>query len=143
MKTPAPTRCAQCGTVAVEVICHLCKTPRAWYAAMRRGAIALAACVLSACTTIDVDRAPPADWPALDTRVHHVENVAIECAPYTAFGSIPFACAVIDFKANTCTIWTAVSWQFVMEHERRHCLGYDHPDESTLRDAWEAFKATK
>ena len=25
---PAPTRCAICGTVAAEIVCHICKTPR-------------------------------------------------------------------------------------------------------------------
>ena len=25
---PTPTRCAQCGTVASETLCHVCKTPR-------------------------------------------------------------------------------------------------------------------
>ena len=25
---PVPTRCATCGTVAAEIVCHVCKTPR-------------------------------------------------------------------------------------------------------------------
>ena len=29
---PAPSRCPHCGTTAAEVICHLCKTPRPFYA---------------------------------------------------------------------------------------------------------------
>jgi hypothetical protein len=29
---PKPDRCHVCGTVACEVICHVCKEPREWYA---------------------------------------------------------------------------------------------------------------
>lgn len=28
MTRPSPTRCPYCGTLAAEVVCHLCKQPR-------------------------------------------------------------------------------------------------------------------
>jgi hypothetical protein len=30
--------------------------------------------------------------------------------------------------------------RYVVEHERMHCQGYDHPGEDTARRAWEAYK---
>lgn len=31
---PKPTKCHQCGTVAAENICHICKQPRQHYATL-------------------------------------------------------------------------------------------------------------
>jgi hypothetical protein len=31
---------------------------------------------------------------------------------------------------------------YMLEHEQAHCRGYDHPGESTMRDAWARWKAS-
>jgi len=31
MSAPTPTRCNECGTLAAEIVCHICKLPRPWF----------------------------------------------------------------------------------------------------------------
>ena len=35
MNTPKPTVCHECGTIAAEAICHICKTERPAYTAVK------------------------------------------------------------------------------------------------------------
>jgi len=35
MNKPTQTTCPHCGTVAAEIVCHLCSTPRPWWERLR------------------------------------------------------------------------------------------------------------
>ncbi len=93
---------------------------------------------------IDFSRKPPVDWPALEVRVHDVsrEQLGRSC-PIAAHS---YGCASLDFCARSCTIFLlngmdAIRRGQVMDHERAHCQGYDHPGSSTMRDGWTSAKA--
>ncbi len=60
----------------------------------------------------------------LEALVHAV--MRDRCSKYT---SMPDACAEFNFSAARCDIWFSSDFppsQFVIEHERAHCLGFDH-----------------
>jgi hypothetical protein len=127
-----------------------------WYALTRSGRAALwalyiaaAVTVLMGCTTIDMQRTPPVDFPSLAVRIHAVDGGAVirACYKYVALGwkllgAIPEGCAEVDFEESTCTIYLRGDYpsKRVLDHELLHCRGYDHPGESSIRDAWEAHR---
>lgn len=94
---------------------------------------------------------PPKDWPALETRVHRVGLVELHkrCAKYMTTGQklmslgIVGGCAEIDFANSRCDIWLGQGENSpeLEEHERLHCLGHDHTEDTTLRDAWNEWRA--
>lgn len=98
------------------------------------------------CTSIDMHTAAPGDWPDLQVIEHEVSHAEMRdnCARWSPWYSSPEACAVINFATLRCDIWTSkdfpppAAWR---EHEAMHCDGHDHEGESTLRDAWAAYKA--
>lgn len=70
-------------------------------------------------------------WPDLQIIEHHVAHAEMldRCSRYVGFGSMPMACAEFNFPAKRCDIWFSADFppsQFVIEHEREHCLGFDH-----------------
>jgi hypothetical protein len=76
-------------------------------------------------------------WPALKVIEHQVTDIRAHCGAYAL---IPIACAEFHFAKNECHIYTkpdAPAW--VLEHERAHCAGFDHPGETTMRDAWAGY----
>lgn len=94
---------------------------------------------LAGCSTID--HAPaPTDWPALkvvERRVSHAQ-MRDTCSAFVPWYLSPEACAVIRFNDRVCTITISADFppsRSVLEHEREHCAGHDHPGETTLRDA--------
>jgi hypothetical protein len=107
---------------------------------------------LSACA-IDPHTPAPADWPRLEVRVHQVGTGEMlgECYATVPLwmkllGTFPAACARIRFPERTCDIYCAASWSCdpdTLAHEREHCAGRDHEFESTLRDAWQRYKAAQ
>lgn len=106
--------------------------------------------LLAGCSTIDQHTEPPADWPDLMPIEHRVSpgEVLTRCYRYVSWplrllGSVPFGCAELNFTDHTCTVWYPddAAGEHVRRHELLHCAGYDHPGESTLRDAWRAYVA--
>lgn len=106
---------------------------------MLLGALAmLGGCVM---TPIDAARPPAPDWPSLDVRVQRTgADLHALCNLPRTPGGLLVGCAVVDFRSRTCTIFTRSDDAAVTDHERQHCLGYDHPGEATFRAGWERFK---
>lgn len=82
---------------------------------------------------------PPADWPDLKVIDHGAEGMYAACAKYTNFFTWPpMGCAEIYFNPPKCELW-AIS-DYIHDEEIKHCRGQDHGGESTLADAWRAYK---
>jgi hypothetical protein len=96
--------------------------------------------LLSGCaiTPIDAAHEPPHDWPELKITVHKLDDLSGVCNLRNA--AMLAGCAVADFNKGTCAVYVRFSSKEVLEHERMHCRGYDHPGESTFRAAWDDFK---
>ena len=104
---------------------------------------------LGACTTIDAHKAPDVDFPTLNIIEHHVggDVVLQQCYKYVPLwlkllGGIPEGCAEVYFDLNECHIWVRSDFPSpsVLEHERLHCKGYDHPGDDTINKAWLQYK---
>ncbi len=67
------------------------------------------------------------------------ELVKAHCPGFGVFG-----CAVSDFGAKRCLILMTTYSQSDLDIElsHRHCLGFDHVGESTMRDSWSSYKNT-
>lgn len=114
----------------------------------------LMACLISACTSMpDGSRMlpgieTPRDRSEIDITLHEVSlPKAIEmCAmmqarndPFWAAvlmvtGSVVYSCAVVqrDYSVKGkpwCEVVVVKGWKDTLEHELRHCEGYDHPAE--------------
>jgi hypothetical protein len=105
---------------------------------------ALAATLAGACTTIGHERVE--GWPSLEIVEHHVAHNVMRsrCVKYVGFGMTPIACAEFDLAARRCHVWFSADLPpppSVIEHERLHCQGYDHPGESTMRNILARFNA--
>jgi hypothetical protein len=103
---------------------------------------ALASCLLAGCVIapVDTERGPPPDWPELQVHVSVTDrDLASLCRLQSGLSPL-IGCAMVDFNRRSCTVYLRFESPAVLEHERLHCLGYDHPAEATLRNAWEAFK---
>jgi hypothetical protein len=99
--------------------------------------VLLAGCII---TPIDQAREPPHGWPELSVRVEHVAGQLNSVCHLRSGVFAPLVgCTVIDFARRSCVIYLGVRSETVLQHELLHCHGYDHPDESTFRDAWDSF----
>jgi hypothetical protein len=103
---------------------------------------------LTGCAAIDMHAPSPSDWPDLMPVEHYVPHAEMRdrCSRYVGPFSSPEACAEIHFVERRCDMWFSADMppsRYVIEHERQHCQGYDHINDSTLRDAWENHKRTK
>lgn len=91
---------------------------------------------LSGCTTIGHELV--ADWPELrvvERRVPHNE-MRDRCAKYISGLGSPEACAEFHFAEGVCNIWFSADFPpsaDIVEHERKHCSGYDHVGETSMR----------
>jgi len=108
---------------------------------MRSCLVLLLAGCASAGPSIDVERTPPADWPKLEEHVFRIEQADIPERCFDGISTRANACAVTDFRNRVCNIYVATDDPAVLEHERLHCLGYDHPRASTMRAGWARYKA--
>ncbi len=115
----------------------------------RAGLLPLAACaaVLAGCSTID-QHEKVAGWPELRIVEHYVPDAELRsrCAKYVPFGLFPEACAEFYFNRGECHVWYNADFRpqpYVMEHERLHCQGYDHPGDTSLRDALARYNAER
>lgn len=70
-------------------------------------------------------------WPQLQIVEHYVAHAEMRdrCKPYVGWGMEPAACAEFDLPRGRCHIWYSADLrpqQFIINHERLHCAGYDH-----------------
>ncbi len=104
--------------------------------------------LLSGCATtvtpMDWSKLPPSDFPKLEIKVIKVteDQLKERCkniyySPFTQ----PLACSLLYFSANSCLIYTATDNPEIIEHEKGHCQGYDHPNDASIRGGWERWKA--
>jgi hypothetical protein len=105
----------------------------------------LAPLLAGGCTMID-QHERVAGWPDLRLVEHYVpEKVMRErCAKYVPFGFLPEACAEFYFAQGECHVWYSADYpptHYVMEHERLHCRGFDHPGDTNLRDVLARYEA--
>lgn len=105
-------------------------------------AIVLAA-VLSACTHMPDDKVYGLPDLAITEHVVDAGEIFQHCKSAMSWWqwallSLPMACATLDFERRTCDIYVAAnSSPDTVEHERRHCRGYDHGGRiQSAYDAW-------
>lgn len=110
---------------------------------MKRAALVLAMIATAGCATIGHERVE--GWPELVVTEYRVSaaEMRARCSKYTGFLQVPLACAEYNLATLRCDIWLdegfAPAW--VLEHERLHCAGFDHPGSTAMRDflrRWEA-----
>jgi hypothetical protein len=95
---------------------------------------------LLGCSTIDPQNKVEG-WPELQVVENRVsfDDVQIKCGQYVGWGQWPMACATFYFQTAKCVIWYAFDWS--LEHERQHCLGFDHPGSNDMRAMWKDWQA--
>jgi len=108
--------------------------------------LALMSAAMSACSVIGGERV--SGWPELKIIEHHVSHREMRdrCMPYMGVGMSPEACAEFDFAQSRCDIWLSADFppaRFVVEHERQHCLGFEHAGENDLRDILANLRASQ
>lgn len=117
-----------------------------------RTALLAAAIALSGCGTMIQHDSAPADWPQMEVRVHTVSfsQMLGRCYKYMSLpmklmGGFPVACAEVDLARNVCDIWMTDDENdpYILEHEKDHCAGKDHPHDMTLRNLWANYKAAR
>jgi hypothetical protein len=100
---------------------------------LKRLAAVLAALVLAGCSVISHERV--ANWPALTVTEHYVDRdvMVSRCRRYAA---APLACAEFNLDARTCVIWYDKDYapDWVVEHERKHCVGHDHVGSTAMQE---------
>lgn len=106
-----------------------------WTQPLGIAAVALMSVLVTGCTTIGAERV--AGWPQLEVFEHYVPHKEMRdrCGRYVSAGSSPEACAEFDFAAGRCDLWFSSDFppaRYVIEHERQHCLGYEHVGEHDL-----------
>ncbi len=102
------------------------------------------AIVLPACAVIGHERVE--GWPALEIVEHYVPEAQMRdrCAQYTGFGTSPQACAEFKLAENRCDVWFSADFpptREIVEHERLHCLGYDHVGANHMRAILAEFRS--
>lgn len=100
--------------------------------------------IAAACTVIGGERV--AGWPQLRIVEHQVPHNEMRerCAKYVGFGLSPEACAEFQFEKRRCDIWYSADFppqSFIIEHERQHCLGYEHAGEHDLSGFLREYRA--
>jgi hypothetical protein len=114
---------------------------------MKRLSMIACALALTGCSAMISHEPPPSDWPALKIVYHHVpsaemRDVCGQYVPWYALGMVE-ACAAWHFRTGECHVWFSSDLPpsgFVVEHEILHCLGHDHPGDTTAQRAWENYK---
>jgi hypothetical protein len=116
-----------------------CPLKRALIAALTFPLIAATA----ACTSIGHEKVE--GWPELEIIERRVSSDEMyqRCSKYVAFGMLPMACAEFNLATRRCEIWLVKDFapKNIVEHERLHCLGYDHVGETAMRDFLTRYRA--
>jgi hypothetical protein len=101
--------------------------------------VAAAAAGAAAAGCAGIGHEKVAGWPRLVVVEHYVPHAEMRsrCSRYVVrFGARPLACAQFDFAAGRCDIWYSAELgrrPDLIEHERLHCAGYDHPGEQAMK----------
>jgi hypothetical protein len=112
---------------------------------MRHVALALATAAIAGCAGIGHEQVE--GWPRLQMVEHYVPHAQMRsrCARYVVrFGTDPRACAEFNFSAGRCDIWYSAELgprPELIEHERLHCAGYDHPGEGAMKGMLAAWRS--
>ena len=106
---------------------------------------ALSPALSTGCAT-DLSHQRVAGWPQLEVVEHFVPHSQMRerCARYVGFGSLPIACAEFRLAERRCDIWYSADFrpaQYVIDHERKHCAGYDHVGSNNMRQILERYVA--
>jgi hypothetical protein len=98
------------------------------------------------CASIDYQTGPVPglEHMTVDERVVDASAIYQACSRCGHRGLVlPIACTCIDFSAKRAVIWLPRdASQPVIEHERAHARGYDHPD-GELRDRYQTWLASR
>ena len=91
--------------------------------------------VLPGCTVMGHERVE--GWPHLEIVEHYVPHAEMRdrCARYAPWGTVVEACAEFDFIWRKCHLWFSADFppqRFIVEHERRHCLGDQHIGDDSM-----------
>lgn len=104
--------------------------------------LAFVAALLGGCSSIETRIE---DFPELAVSYHEVshEEIVRRChagmPPWMkALGGIPMACAEINFRTKTCSIYWTAAFAGEKKHEEEHCRGGDH--DGMLKKKWENYK---
>lgn len=109
----------------------------------------LLALSLTGCATVIDQHSQIADWPNLKVRDNVVSGIEVirTCykylSPFAKYtGTIPMACAEINFAAGTCDIYRAHDAdEWIIRHERMHCAGFQHVGDTKMADDWRNYRA--
>ena len=111
-----------------------------------RQLIALVVLLTAGCSTIDPHNRVEG-WPELQVIEYRVayEEMRARCDRYVAFGMIPLACAEFHLDARSCHIWLDRDYApaHIVEHERMHCLGYQHPGDDGMAVMFGKWRASR
>ena len=94
------------------------------------------------CTTIDMN-SKIEDWPNLTVTEHFgtTQEMREACSKYVGGFETPLACTEWDFdEARTDSYYEENPPQWILDHERLHQKGYDHPNSTYLKKLWEEWK---
>jgi hypothetical protein len=98
------------------------------------------------CTTID-SHVRVDDWPELKIVEHDVSfsEMRTACKPYTPPLMTPLGCTVFYLDAGEAHIYVAkqLKFKFLVDHERLHAAGYDHPGSTNMKEMIERWRAKK
>ena len=108
---------------------------------------ALLLLLLAGCSVINYSTRPE-DFPGLKITVHEYPSIAEvrQACDQAAqkygqsISAFVVACSEWRFDTLSCAVHVPVDSPELLEHERAHCQGYDHVGESTIADAWKAYR---
>jgi hypothetical protein len=96
------------------------------------------------CTTVD-SHVRVEGWPDLKVVEHKVPygEMHARCAKYAAPLMTPLGCTEFDFARGEADIYVTphLATRAVLEHERLHAAGYDHPGSQHMQQLWQAWLA--
>jgi hypothetical protein len=64
------------------------------------------------------------------------------CARYVPVGQFAEGCVEFDFDAGRCDVWVSADFppaDYVVEHERLHCAGFDHIGDDNMKNVLESL----
>lgn len=106
----------------------------------------LSLCILAGACSVTGGE-PVQGWPKLQVFEHYVPHHVMRerCAKYVGFGMTPEACAEFNLATRRCDLWFSADFPpqpFIVQHEREHCLGYEHAGENDLRNMLARYRAS-
>jgi hypothetical protein len=104
----------------------------------------LLALFLSGCAIPIGHVPPPPDWPQLEFSVYKAGFSETQRLCPSGLG-ITMGCAYIDFDKKTCiaVVMHSDMEKIVIDHEKEHCLGKDHVNDTWLADYWARWKCER